>query len=274
MPTGCGRSGPGCSKRMVGWSVVPCGGAAVGPAPSALDALDVLPGVADPRAGAGLLLRSGHADFSSAGEPASPAYTIRVAPGWRDTDASRAVRWRTKACSDQGLTVRSNDVSTHGPRSGRSRREAPGSRSGRDGRRVHRAVPSGRPRQPRCRDASGPGDDGRAQSGAGRPRVLRQLSGRARLVAGRNRHRRGTGRLHRAVSHAVPPQRGISRRLPDRRGRGLVDDLLGEVTRIHAASGAERITATTDLTNLPMAAAFERAGYAVTEIRLILEAPR
>ena len=62
--------------------------------------------------------------------------------------------------------------------------------------------------------------------------------------------------------------------LPDQRGRGLVDDLLGEVTRIHAASGAEHITATTDVTNLPMAAAFERANYAVTENRLILEAPR
>ncbi|GGF96170.1 N-acetyltransferase [Rhodococcoides trifolii] len=58
--------------------------------------------------------------------------------------------------------------------------------------------------------------------------------------------------------------------LPEHRGRGLVDDLLAEVTRINA--GAERITATTDVTNEPMAAAFERAGYRVTEVRLVLTA--
>jgi RimJ/RimL family protein N-acetyltransferase len=61
--------------------------------------------------------------------------------------------------------------------------------------------------------------------------------------------------------------------LPARRGRGLVDDLLTEVTRIHAGAGAQRITATTDVSNAPMAAAFDRAGYQVTETRLVLEAP-
>lgn len=61
--------------------------------------------------------------------------------------------------------------------------------------------------------------------------------------------------------------------LPSHRGRGLVDDLLAEVTRVHAEAGAERITATTDVTNAPMAAAFDRAGYQVTETRLMLEAP-
>jgi len=60
--------------------------------------------------------------------------------------------------------------------------------------------------------------------------------------------------------------------LPSHRGRGLVDDLLAEVTRIHAAAGAERITATTDTTNAPMAAAFDRADYRVTGARLVLEA--
>jgi RimJ/RimL family protein N-acetyltransferase len=58
--------------------------------------------------------------------------------------------------------------------------------------------------------------------------------------------------------------------LPDHRGRGLVDDLLGEITRIHVGSGAQQITATTDMGNLPMAAAFERADYAVTEVRLVM----
>ena len=60
--------------------------------------------------------------------------------------------------------------------------------------------------------------------------------------------------------------------LPAYRGHGLVDDLLAEVTRFHAEAGAERVTATTDVRNAPMAAAFGRAGYRVTEIRLMLEA--
>ena len=53
----------------------------------------------------------------------------------------------------------------------------------------------------------------------------------------------------------------------------LLPELLAEVTRIHADDGADRITATTDLTNRPMAAAFDRAGYRVTEVRMVLEEP-
>lgn len=57
------------------------------------------------------------------------------------------------------------------------------------------------------------------------------------------------------------------------RGRGYIDEILGEITRLHAADAAELITATTDTTNTPTAAALERAGYTNTEIRLIFEAP-
>lgn len=53
--------------------------------------------------------------------------------------------------------------------------------------------------------------------------------------------------------------------VPEHRGRGYVDDLLGEGTRVLAVEqGAERIVANTDVGNLPMAAAFARAGYADT----------
>ena len=78
------------------------------------------------------------------------------------------------------------------------------------------------------------------------------------------------------VPSATPYHRNVGYLavLPRHRGQGLVDDLLGEVTRIHATAGAQRITATTDMTNLPMAAAFDRAGYGVTEVRLVLQAPR
>lgn len=52
-----------------------------------------------------------------------------------------------------------------------------------------------------------------------------------------------------------------------------VDDLLGEITRVHAADGAERITAITDVLNTPMVAAFERGNYQVAEVRMVFRSP-
>jgi RimJ/RimL family protein N-acetyltransferase len=49
--------------------------------------------------------------------------------------------------------------------------------------------------------------------------------------------------------------------LPALRGRGYVDDILAEGTRILAAQGVPRIQASTDVGNVPMARAFARAGY-------------
>ncbi|NJP43114.1 GNAT family N-acetyltransferase [Streptomyces sp. PRB2-1] len=50
--------------------------------------------------------------------------------------------------------------------------------------------------------------------------------------------------------------------LPAHRGRGRIDEILAEGTRVLAAADAPRIRAATDLGNTPMAAAFHRAGYA------------
>lgn len=60
---------------------------------------------------------------------------------------------------------------------------------------------------------------------------------------------------------------------PEHRGRRYVDDLLAEITRLHAATGATRITGTTDRTNFPMLAAFARAGYTTTGTRLVGSEP-
>ncbi|MFE6665321.1 GNAT family N-acetyltransferase [Streptomyces sp. NPDC057697] len=50
--------------------------------------------------------------------------------------------------------------------------------------------------------------------------------------------------------------------LPDRRGHGYIDDILAEGTRVLAAQdGVERIRASTDLGNVPMARSFARLGY-------------
>ncbi len=60
--------------------------------------------------------------------------------------------------------------------------------------------------------------------------------------------------------------------VPEMRGRGYAVDLLTEATHILAAQGAERIRADTDTTNLPMAAAFQRARYRNFSVRLVFSA--
>ena len=52
---------------------------------------------------------------------------------------------------------------------------------------------------------------------------------------------------------------------PAHRGHGYVDDILAEGTRILAAQDVPLIRASTDLGNVPMARAFERAGYVAFE---------
>ncbi|HEY1644310.1 MAG TPA: GNAT family N-acetyltransferase [Streptosporangiaceae bacterium] len=49
--------------------------------------------------------------------------------------------------------------------------------------------------------------------------------------------------------------------LPAHRGHGYIDDILAEGTRILAGQGVPHIRASTDLGNVPMANAFQRAGY-------------
>lgn len=78
-----------------------------------------------------------------------------------------------------------------------------------------------------------------------------------------------------AIPSATPYHRNVGYLgvLPELRGRGYVDDILGDITRFHAAEGADRITATTDVPNTPMAKAFERANYRMTEVRMVFKAP-
>ncbi|MFI1996938.1 GNAT family N-acetyltransferase [Actinoplanes sp. NPDC020271] len=60
--------------------------------------------------------------------------------------------------------------------------------------------------------------------------------------------------------------------VPEMRGRGYARIILDAITRSHANRGAEQITATTDMSNFPMAAAFRKSGYRNTETRLLLSA--
>ncbi|NUR88482.1 MAG: GNAT family N-acetyltransferase [Nonomuraea sp.] len=72
-----------------------------------------------------------------------------------------------------------------------------------------------------------------------------------------------------ASANAGGPTVGYLGVVPEHRGRGYVADLLNEITRSHAERGATRIVADTDTGNVPMAAAFERAGYRVFAVRLV-----
>ncbi|HEV2640248.1 MAG TPA: GNAT family N-acetyltransferase [Actinocrinis sp.] len=61
--------------------------------------------------------------------------------------------------------------------------------------------------------------------------------------------------------------------LPEHRGHGYSAEILAEITRFLAVeAGAQHIDADTDLTNVPMAAAFERVGYRNNGRRLVLSA--
>ncbi|MGW4163575.1 GNAT family N-acetyltransferase [Streptomyces sp. NPDC004788] len=63
--------------------------------------------------------------------------------------------------------------------------------------------------------------------------------------------------------------------LPAHRGRGYVDDILAEGTRVLAAEDVPRIRAATDVGNVPMANSFARAGYTAFEraINFVWDAP-
>jgi ribosomal protein S18 acetylase RimI-like enzyme len=58
--------------------------------------------------------------------------------------------------------------------------------------------------------------------------------------------------------------------LPEHRGHGYVDDILAEGTRILAEQDVPRIRASTDVGNVPMANAFQRAGYVAFEREIVM----
>lgn len=239
--------------------------------PSAVDALDVLPDLDDPRAAAVDLLRAGLGDASG-----RPSYTMRLPAGWRDDErAVRAVTWRTEALADVGVTSsleRRQYAWT--PENGTPAASTRVTfRSGSDDEFVQL-----------FREAARGSLDVETRLALESTDELSQAQDDVEFYAScpgeRDWWKIATGRDGAAVGFIVPSATPYHRNvgylgvLPSHRGRGLVDDLLGEVTRIHAHAGADRITATTDMTNLPMAAAFERADYQLTEVRLVLEAPR
>lgn len=244
--------------------------------PSALDALDVLPEVDDARSAAVGLLRGGHGDFAASGERVLPPHTVRLPGGWReDAEATRAARWRCEAMADVGVTsslerrqyawTPENGVPSSSTRvSFRQGSDEEFVELFREAARGSLDVETRQALETMDEVSQAREDFEFYESCPGERDWWRVATDGAGVLVGF------------IVPSATPYHRNVGYLgvLPDHRGQGLVDDLLGEVTRIHAAAGAERITATTDMTNLPMAAEFDRAGYQVTEIRLVLAVPR
>ena len=86
----------------------------------------------------------------------------------------------------------------------------------------------------------------------------------------------GDGELigfHVPSANAGGPVVGYLGVVPEHRGKGLINDLLAELTHQLAETGAEQIRADTDFGNVPMAKSFERQGYRKFAVRRVLSFP-
>ncbi|MFE2288572.1 GNAT family N-acetyltransferase [Streptomyces sp. NPDC059443] len=237
--------------------------------PNALDCLQVRSSVADPASVAAGLLAAGHAAFGKA-----PEYNISLPHDWRTAPGglADAVAWRQEAAYEAGLTREIERLRFEWtPAAGTAEPT---------GRLVFREGTDEEFLEAFTRIAAGSLD-------LHTQNELRTID--AEELARDDIEfytdcpgERSWWRLAHlpdgtlaglAVPSATPYHRNVGYLgvVPEQRGRGLIDEVLAEITRFHASEGAQRITATTDTVNAPMAAAFTRAGYEITEIRLVLE---
>lgn len=242
-------------------------------APVALDVWDAVTGPDEPGVVLGALLERGHAALAARGIAVPLPHTVRVPVAWRDAaDVEHEVRSKIAAAAAAGLG-RVNERSQFQWDQG-SPVPAPGARL----------------RFEAADDETFVALFARAAHGSLDVMTRRELAATDPMALARDEveyYRSCPGDRdwwrvasdHRgevvgiAVPSATPTNRNVGYLavLPEHRGQGYVDDLLAHVTAFHAAAGAERITATTDRVNTPMAAAFERAGYRCTEARIDLE---
>lgn len=235
--------------------------------PVALDCLDVDPAVGDRAAVAAELIRAALVGF-----PEPVQYDIRVGGGWRDDPTtSAAVEWRRAAAHAAGLTREVERLQFEWapadgvpPAAGRLRfAEA----SDEEFLAVFRRIAEGSLDARTRADLAAKGVDATAReemdfylSAPGEREWWRIACTREGEVAGMG--------IPSATPYGVNV--GYLGVVPEFRGRGFVDEVLAEITRLHVANGESRITATTDVGNAPMAAALRRAGYRNTEIRINL----
>ncbi len=210
------------------------------------------------------LLRAGHAGLRDGGATSLPDYEIDLEPGWREDPAAvAAVAWRQDAARRTGLThtlerlsyawTPSNPVPAASPRL--LFNEEPDD---------HRFLALFAETAQRSLDDL----TRRTLAALGTEAQARdELEFYLGLPGERDWWRVGHTTAGDLVGFALPTRTasaasvGYLAVLPEHRGHGYVTDLLAEITRQHAHRGAPKITGTTDATNTPMAAAFDRGGY-------------
>ncbi|MFI6317941.1 GNAT family N-acetyltransferase [Nonomuraea sp. NPDC050556] len=238
--------------------------------PLALDCIYVHPSVDDRVGLAAGLLEAAHEAFGD-----RPAYHVFLQNGWRDDPtASAAIAWRQEAAARAGLTQELERLRYQwtplAPMPKPSTRvvftEEPDDEVFVEAfRQVAQGSLDFDTRQALTR--MDPVDQAREE-----------VEGYKSMPGDRSWWRMAHTPDGRLIGFALPeannggPVVGYLGVVPEFRGQGYVADLLDEITRFHAERGVERILADTDTTNLPMAKAFERAGYVNFSVRLVLSA--
>ena len=249
--------------------------------PDVLDCVLAAPGLPRdqrPEVAGGLLARA-HATFRRGSSRTDPAYHMFLPPDWRSRrDVTAALSWRWQAALAAGLTEeleRLRFVWYPGQ----------GIPEPQPGRLVFRREPDDEVFAELFRRVLTGTLDATTRNTAAA--VGAAASARADVVFYRDRMRGDRGWWLVAstpdgepVGFSVPSRNsdvavvGYIGVLPEHRGRGYIDEILAETTRVLVTeAGAGVIHADTDLANRPMAAAFERAGYVNTSRRVVLSAP-
>ncbi|RFA19271.1 GNAT family N-acetyltransferase [Subtercola boreus] len=243
--------------------------------PISLDCVWVDPAEADPTTVAAQLVRAGHQALFAAGLKTRPDFIVTVDPAWRkDPDAVVAAHWRTEAVARAGLTERIERLSyawtPADPLPARSTRLTFDPADDSAFLDVFAQVAQQSLDLLTLQNLRELGAEAQAADDLEFYLSLPGDRGLWRLARNAERHLVGFVIPSRSAYDASVSYLGV---VPGQRGHGFVDDLLAEITHVHAANGAPRITATTDTTNAPMAAAFLRNGYRITKARLVFTAP-
>ena len=237
-----------------------------------LDCFWVDPEVGDRVALGAAVLQAGHSALE-ANPPNIPEYHLFLKPGWRqDPDTCVELEWRRRAAGSAGLTQElerlryewTSDTGVKPPAGRLLFSPEPEDDVFLD---AFRRVAVGSLDQETREDIANLGSEGQARSTLACNHGMRGDRGWWRIARTRD------GEL---VGVTIPsanedfPVIGYLGVVPEQRGRGYAVDLLTEATRILAAHGARTIRSDTDAANLPMASAFERAGYRNFAVRLIV----
>jgi RimJ/RimL family protein N-acetyltransferase len=244
--------------------------------PYALDCLYVDGSVTDRAAVATGLLQAGHRWLLDQGAESAPLFNITLANGWRSDPAIRdAMAWREAAATAAGLS--------HAVERLRFEWTPEDPVPEATGRLLFRPEPDDEVVLDVFRRIAEGSLDDETRKNLARMGVedtaRHELDYYLDCPGDRDWWRLAHTPDGALVGLAVPSANAYNRNVgylgvvPEQRGKGYVDDILGEITRIHAAAGAELITATTDMGNAPMAAAFQRAGYHNTQTRMFFSAP-